>query len=85
MYLRYLLCIKKFGLLPSASCLVNRNVTDEKCLPLIQRNSSNRPETTNKRDFCGRDGFSHIGLYNDKRRCNSRTDRATMMHPHDQT
>ena len=35
MYLRYLSCIKKFGLPPSASCPVNRNVNDEECLPLV--------------------------------------------------
>ena len=32
-YLRYLPCIEKFGLPPSASCLVNRKVNDEKRLP----------------------------------------------------
>ena len=35
MYLSYLLCINKFGLPPSASCPVNRNVNDEACLPLV--------------------------------------------------
>ena len=50
-----------------------------------ERNNSNRPETTNKYDFCGRDCFSHIGLYSHKRRCNNRTDRITRMYSHDQT
>ena len=35
MYPSYLLCISKFGLPPSASCQVNRNVNDEECLPLV--------------------------------------------------
>ena len=50
-----------------------------------ERNNSNRPETTHKCDFCGRDCFSHIGLYRHKRRCNNRTDRTTRMYSHDQT
>ena len=33
-YLRYLPCIKKFGLPPSASCPVNRNITSEECFHL---------------------------------------------------
>ena len=49
-----------------------------------ERNNSNRPETTYKCDFCGRDCFSHIGLYSHKRRCNNRTD-TTRMYSHDQT
>ena len=32
---RYPALIKKFGLPPSASCLVRRNVKDERCLPLV--------------------------------------------------
>ena len=32
LYLSYLLCINKFGLPPSASCTVNRNITNEVCL-----------------------------------------------------
>ena len=37
-----------------------------------ERNNSNRPaETTLKCDFCGRDCFSHIGLYSHKRHCNN--------------
>ena len=35
MYLNYLRCVKKFGLPPYASCLVNRNVKDEECLPSV--------------------------------------------------
>ena len=35
MYLRYLPCSNKSGLSPSASCLINQNVNDEKCLPLV--------------------------------------------------
>ena len=35
MYLSYLLCINKFGLPPSASCPVNRNVNGEECLPVV--------------------------------------------------
>ena len=35
MYLRYLPCIKKFGLPTSASYSVNRNVNDEECLLLV--------------------------------------------------
>ena len=50
-----------------------------------ERNSSNRPETTHKCDFCGRDCFSHIGLYSHKRRCNNQTDGTTRMYSHDQT
>ena len=50
-----------------------------------ERNNSNRSETTHKCDFCGRDCFSHIGLYSHKRRCNNRTDRTTRMYSHDQT
>ena len=38
-----------------------------------ERNNSNRPDTTHKCDFCGRDCFSHIGLYSHKRRCNKQT------------
>ena len=52
---------------------------------LKERNNPNRPETTHKRDFCGRDCFSNIGLYSHKRRCNNRTDRTTRMYSHDQT
>ena len=33
--LSYLLYINKFGLPPSASCPVNRNVNDEECHPLV--------------------------------------------------
>ena len=33
MYLSYLSCIKKFGLPPSPSSQVKRNVNDEECLP----------------------------------------------------
>ena len=33
-YLSYLPCINKFGLPPSASCLVDRNVNDKECLNL---------------------------------------------------
>ena len=35
LYLSYLLCINKFGLPPTASCPVNRNVNDKECLPLV--------------------------------------------------
>ena len=34
-YLSYLPCIKKFGLPPSASCPVHRNVRNKECLPLV--------------------------------------------------
>ena len=50
-----------------------------------ERNNSNRPKTTHKCDFCGRDCFSHIGLYSHKRRCNNRTDRTSRMYSQDQT
>ena len=50
-----------------------------------ERNNSNRPETTYKCDFCGRDFFSHIGLYSHKLHCNNQTDRTTRMYSHDQT
>ena len=50
-----------------------------------ERNNSNRPETTHKCDFHGRDCFSLIGLYSHKRRCNNRTDRTTKMFSYDQT
>ena len=50
-----------------------------------ERNNSNRPETTHKCDFCGRDCFSYIGLYSHKPRCNNRTDRTTRTYSHDQT
>ena len=35
MYLSYLPCINRFGLIPSASCPVNSNVNDEECLPFV--------------------------------------------------
>ena len=35
MYPRYLSCFNKFGLTPSASCPVNRNVKDKECLSLV--------------------------------------------------
>ena len=41
----------------------------------------NRPETTHKCDFCGRDCFSHIGLYSHKRCCNNWTDMTTRCTP----
>ena len=47
-------------------------------------NNSNRPETTHKHDFCGRDYFSHISLYSHKRCCNNQTDRPTRMYSYDQ-
>ena len=50
-----------------------------------EHNNSNRPETNHKCDFCGRDCFSHIGLYSHKRHCNNRTDRTSRMYSHDQT
>ena len=50
-----------------------------------ERNSSNRPDTTHKCDFCRRDYFSHIGLYSHKRRCNNRTDTTARMYSHDQS
>ena len=48
-----------------------------------ERSNSNTPETTHKCDFCGKDCFSHIGLYSRKRRCNNRTDTTTRMYSHD--
>ena len=50
-----------------------------------ERNNSNRPETTHKSHFCGRDCFSHIGLYSHKQRCNNRTKRTIRVYSHDQT
>ena len=50
-----------------------------------ERKNPNRPETTHKCDFCGRDCFSYIGLYSHKRRCNNRTERKTRTYSHDQT
>ena len=35
MYLSYLSCISRFGLPPSDSFPVNRNVNDEECPPLV--------------------------------------------------
>ena len=61
--------------------LVNAEVGKRACRK--ERNNSNRPETTHKCDFCGKDCFSHIGLY--KRRCNNQTDRTTRTYSHDQT
>ena len=45
-----------------------------------KRTNSNRPETTHKCNFCGRDCFSQISLYSHKRRCNNWTDRTTKMY-----
>ena len=50
-----------------------------------KEHNSNRTETTYKCDFCGRDCFSHIGLYSHKLRSNNRTHRTTRMYSHDQT
>ena len=63
--------------------LVNAKVGKGACRK--ERNNSNRPETTHKSDLCGRDCFSHIGLYSHKRRCNNRTDRTTRMYSSDHT
>ena len=63
--------------------LVNAKVGKRACRK--ERNNSDRPETTHQCDFCGRDCFSHIGLYSHKRRCNNQTDRTTRMYSHDQT
>ena len=51
--------------------MVNAEIGKRACRK--EHNSSNRPETTHKCDFCGRDYFSHIGLYSHKRRCNNQT------------
>ena len=63
--------------------LVNAEVGKGACTK--ERKNSNRPETTHNCYFCGRDCFSHIGLYSHKHRCNNRTDRTTKMYSHDQT
>ena len=63
--------------------LVNAEVAKRACRKV--RNSSNRPETRHKCNFCGRDCFFYIGLHSHKRRCNNQTDRTTMMYSHDQT
>ena len=52
--------------------LVNAEVG--KRVPMKEHNNSNKPETTHKCDFCGRDCVSHIGL-----------DRTARMYSHDQT
>ena len=55
--------------------LLNAEVARRPCRK--DSNNSNRPETTHKCEFCGRDCFSHIGLYSHKQRCNNRTERTT--------
>ena len=51
--------------------LVNAEVGKRACRK--ERKYSNRPGTTHKGDFCGRDCFFRIGLYRRKRRFNNRT------------
>ena len=48
------------------------NATADKRALRKERSTSDKPETTYKCDLCGRDCYSHIGLYSHKRRCHNR-------------
>ena len=48
------------------------NATADKRALRKERSTSEKPETKYKCDLCGRDCYSHIGLYSHKQRCSNR-------------
>ena len=48
------------------------NATADKRALRKERSTSDKPETMYKCDLCGRDCYSHTGLYSHKRRCSNR-------------
>ena len=48
------------------------NATADKRTLRKERSTSDKPETTYKCFLCGRDCYSHTGLYSHKRRCSNR-------------